>query len=664
MRCGEGTWLMDRFDREQRPGDRVDGAEQASGVDWRLPFLAGLLLVAAVCLLLAGAVIAFERVHSDVVFPGVRVGDVSLGGMTREAALAALRPVYEEQSARPLLARAAGIEYRVTVAEIGASFDVAAAVDAAFSVGRTGSLMDRLSTQFAALTRGYTVESSGIRIDRPKMESFLARVAREVDRPVRDAELVVGDDFSVRVTTEVIGRKLDVSRASTAIEQAMVSGAASVELPVLETLPKVVATDLEEARDKLARIYSGPVVLKSEGRRWELSLKEIAGLVSVEHKVGVPAPTVTLGEQPLKKLIDQIAAEIDQPKIDGRYDWSNGNLKPLEAGQDGRKLNKDKALEMLRSAISGDQRVVALPVEVERAIGGSIGPSELGIKERIEFGQTVIAGVPEKVYNIKLAASRLNGQVVRPGETFSFNKALGPTTLSAGFKVGFGITINNGEMQTVPSVAGGICQVATTLLHAVFWAGYQIEERYPHMYWIASYGQPPRGMTGLDATVEAPLLDFKFTNNTENYLLIQAKTDNNLLVFELYGTKPGWKVEVEGPIISNPVKADPEIVRQEEPTWPEGRELWVERATDGFDVVIIRRVIQGDDVRTLNLKSRYQPARNVLMVGTKKPEPTPSAPSPTPSPAGSQPASPRATAVPSSGAPGTPAPKPQLGSGG
>lgn len=622
---------MENSDQKQMVTDNSEPTElEETRFKWKWPFLAGLLSAVTACLVLVATAAAYQMIHSNVIFPGVQVAGVAVGGMTKDEALAAVKPLYDQQAARPLLVRMDGTERKMLLSEIGVSFDPAAGVDTAYRIGRTGGPLERIAAQLAALTRGNPVESSGVRIDRAKVRAVLAQQAKEIDSSVRDAELVIGDDFTVQISPEVIGRQLDVSGAIAVVEKGVVAGADSVELPVLITLPKRVQKDLEETRNTLTKVYAGPVTLQFDSRHWTLEKKEITSLVSVDYKAGIPAPTVSLKDEPLKKMADRIAGEIDQEKVDGRYSWGQGALKPLLEGKDGRKLDKAKTLETLRAAILGDRKVVALPVEVDKAIGGSIGPAQLMIKERVDFGQTAIAGVPEKIHNIKLAASRLNGVVVRPGETFSFNKELGPTTIKAGFQVGFGITINNGEMQTVPSVAGGICQVATTLLHAVFWAGYQIEERYPHMYWIASYGQRPRGITGLDTTVDAPVLDFKFINNTDNYLLIQSGTENNLLTFELYGTKPDWKVQVEGPVISNVVKADPKEVRQEEPTWPEGRTLWVERATDGFDVEIIRKVIQGDDVRTLHLKSRYQPSRNVLMVGTKKPEPTPT-PAQTPS---------------------------------
>ncbi|MHB0870970.1 MAG: VanW family protein [Chloroflexota bacterium] len=592
-------------------------------------------------LVAVAAVVGLQLVHADTIYPGVRVGNVSVGEMARERALAELEPHLVEQVSRPLRVRGAGTEQELRLADLGATFDTTATVDAAYAVGRTGGWTDRIAAHLGALTRGYSVEAPALRVDRSKLEAYLKQRAMEIDRQVRDSELVIGQDLSVRVTPSVAGRRLDVAVAAMAVERAVEEGAASLDLPVTDTQPKRVERDLEEARGLLGKMYSGPVALEFEGRRWTLGAKEIAGLVSVEQKVGLPAPVVSLRDEPLRQMVDRIAAEVDQPAANARLDWNGGSLKVIRPGQDGRQVDSDKALAALQEAISGNRRVVPLPVAVQESIGGSLDPGKLGIKELIEVGRTPLAGVPEKIYNIKLAASRLNGVVVPPGEVLSFNHELGPTTLKSGYQIGFGIAVNDGQMETVPSVAGGICQVSTTLLHAVFWAGYQIEERYPHLYWIATYGSPPRGMLGLDATVDDPNLDFKFVNNTENYLLIQTKTEGGYLEFDLYGTKPTWKVEVEGPIATNVIKADPAVVRQEEPTMAEGSELWVERATDGMDVTIIRKVTQGNDVRTLRIRSPYQPSRNVLMVGTKKTQPDPGAPTAAAS-AATQPQSPAA----------------------
>src|SRR5207253_11133036 len=121
---------------------------------------------------------------------------------------------------------------------------------------------------------------------------------------------------------------------------------------------------------------------------------------------------------------------------------------------------------------------VAVPAKIAQPAVTTAQRTQLGIHDLIERGETHFAGSsPPKIHNIKLAASRLHGVVVPPGAMFSFNQELGPTTLDSGYEVGWGIaSTGDGSHATVPSVAGGICQVATTLFQPVFWGGYQVEE--------------------------------------------------------------------------------------------------------------------------------------------------------------------------------------------
>lgn len=627
------------------------------------PLAAVAAVAGALLFLMLLSSVGYQMAHSGNVYPGVRVDGISVGGMSKEKALSELRPLFEERIKRPVLIRMAGEGREATLPELGASFNAAAAVEVAFAVGREGNFFQQAFSQWGALVGGHAVEAPGLAVDRAKLRTLVESLARGIDRPVREAELTIGSDQSVKVSTSVVGRKMDVAGAVAAIEKGLGTAAPIIDLPVAETRPKRVEQDLESARLQLTKMFSGPVSLEFNDKKWPLTVKEIAALVAVDQKTGAVEPAVSFQEKPLSQLVDKIAEEVDQPKINARYDYNGGALALLKQGQDGRKVNREQAITALKTALSTDTRSVPLPVEVAKAAGGSLNPADLGIKERIDFGRTAIAGVPEKIHNIKLAASRLNGVLLAPGDIFSFNREIGPTTLKSGFQTGFGISVANGQMETVPSVAGGICQVSTTLLHAVFWAGYQIEERYPHLYWIQTYGQPPRGIVGLDATVDDPSLDFKFMNNTDNYLLIGSSVANNQLEFSLYGTKPTWKVDVEGPIITNVRKADPAMVIQYEPSWPVGKQLQVERATDGMDVSIIRRVTEGGETRTLTLKSAYQPSRNVTMKGGTKAQPeaapTPE-PSETPEP---QPTAPGAPASPTAkpggtAVPAAPTPKP------
>jgi hypothetical protein len=158
--------------------------------------------------------------------------------------------------------------------------------------------------------------------------------------------------------------------------------------------------------------------------------------------------------------------------------------------------------------------------------------------------------------------------------------------------------------------------VATTLFHAVFWSGYQVEERNTHLYWITGYNS--RGVEGLDATVDEEAgLDFRFINNTEHYLLIQSWVEGGRVVFGLYGTKPDWTVKVQPGERTDVQKASQDQIVEEEPTLSAGQRLAVEGAMDGFKMINTRTVTKaGEDPRILRLTSVYRPSRNVVLVGT------------------------------------------------
>ncbi len=112
-------------------------------------------------------------------------------------------------------------------------------------------------------------------------------------------------------------------------------------------------------------------------------------------------------------------------------------------------------------------------------------------------------------------------------------------------------------------------------------------------------------------------LDFRFTNNTENYLLIQSWVEGGRVVFGLYGTQPDWTVKVQSGGRTDVQKASHDQIVEDEPTLPAGQRLAVEGAMDGFKVVNTRTVTRsGEEPRILRLTSVYRPSRNVVMVGT------------------------------------------------
>jgi vancomycin resistance protein YoaR len=218
---------------------------------------------------------------------------------------------------------------------------------------------------------------------------------------------------------------------------------------------------------------------------------------------------------------------------------------------------------------------------------------------------------PERIQNIALAASQFHGVLVAPGETFSMGDYLGDVSLDNGYAEALIIYGN----RTIKGVGGGVCQVSTTLFRAVFFAGYPIVERYPHAYRVGYYetgtGSPGPGM---DATVFLPLVDFKFTNDTPYWLLMETYIYGNQLLWKFYSTSDGRTVDWSSDR-SNEVKAPKPLYRENEDL-PKDKIEQVDWEAKGLDVVVYRTVQRGDEVLHQDrIKTHYLPWRAIYEYG-------------------------------------------------
>ncbi|MBI2938887.1 MAG: peptidoglycan binding domain-containing protein [Chloroflexi bacterium] len=457
------------------------------------------------------------------------------------------------------------------------------------------------------------------------------------------------------------GRRLDVPATVAAFQAAIDTPSREVALVVRTVPPRLADADLETVRGQLAAVVSPPLVLVGDDAEWTVSPVELARLTRVVMPASpTERPRLEFDRRPLESFVGKLAPRLERKPVNARFRYQNGKIVMIQREQPGRQLDVAQTVDaLLATAVTSHRRIPPVYALVPAAITAAT-QDQIVVKDKIMDATTSYAGsIPERAHNVELAAKRLDGTVIPPDTVFSFNAALGPATLKNGFKIGYGITLNGkGDIETVPSEAGGICQVATTLFHAVFWSGYPIVERNWHLYWIPRYGLPPRGLQGLDATVDEEYdVDFRFKNNTRNWVVIAARTDGANLTFELYGVKPDWEVKVEKPVITDPVQADPAPVRQEDPTMPPGRELLVEHAEDGFRAAIRRLVVRGAEVvDDWTARSIYRPSRNVTLFGPGlTPTPGPDAKG-TPAATGTPGAASTPTAAqPTPTAPGTPA---------
>lgn len=202
--------------------------------------LIGVLLLVAVIVVLIGA--AFSLLRGGTVYPGVRVADVDVGGLTLKQANDRLAKAAQTMGAKPIALKYPGGEVQTTAFELGGTLDVKGSAESAWRIGRQGSILHRLFEVLVSHREGLVVPlTQGY--DNKTASAYLHKLALKIDRHPWDARLVP-DGGSVRITPEKQGVKLDVPASVDGIEKAVNSGAKEYALVVKTALPEVTSEDL------------------------------------------------------------------------------------------------------------------------------------------------------------------------------------------------------------------------------------------------------------------------------------------------------------------------------------------------------------------------------------------------------------------------------------
>lgn len=363
------------------------------------------------------------------------------------------------------------------------------------------------------------------------------------------------------------------------------------------------------------------VQAKSLGRSKDTLSNISLMLQAYINTVNLP-PSYYYSENKLLSILSPIMNKIQVDPVDALFTFQNGRVTAFKPSKNGQTVD----IEELKSQISSkfltvvsspkpQTLAIEIPVKVLKPKITTDKANNLGIKELLASGTSLFQhSIPNRIYNISLASTRLNGILVAPNEVFSFGRALGDVSAFTGYLQAY--VIQNGK--TILGDGGGVCQVSTTFFRALLNAGLPIVERHAHAYRVGYYEQdsPP----GLDATVFVPSVDLKFKNDTGNYILIQTSIDPNVLrlTFELYGTKDGREVAIGKPVVTNETPAPPDVY-QDDPTLPKGQIKQVDFAASGANVYFTRQVTKdGKMIISDKFVSDFQPWQAVYLRGTKE----------------------------------------------
>jgi len=583
----------------------------------RLPWAFVIVLgVATLVVVMLLGFILFQIVYAFHVLPNVSVWSVDLSHQSVAEAAAKLEQQLAIKFNNATLELTDGThQWFATPVDLGLRLDTHATAQMALDVAR-GDLARQLSTALG----GVNLPPSVV-FDPGVAQAFLTRLAPQIDRAPIDAGLQL-NALSVITTPSQIGRVLDVTRTLSMLAEAgrSLDKTTRLTLPINTLQPKV--RDTSAAALRLQAALNGNFTLDlanplpGEPASWDLAPQQLAALITTKLAPDGSDIAIAFNTELLSAGLADLATQIDRTPEDARFTFNDETkqLDVIQASKVGRTLNITSTMERMNAALAHGERRVTLDVAVQQPeFPDTVKAADLGITQLIAQGQTYYAGSSkERMTNIGAATAQFQGILIKPGETFSFNKYLGDVSLDKGFAEA--LIIFNGR--TVKGVGGGVCQVSTTIFRAAFNAGFPIIERWPHAYRVSWY---ERGFgPGLDATVFSPDVDFRFKNDTPYHLLIEAYANDaaGRVTFKFYSTPDGRQVTVSDPIVEN-VVAHPPDKYEDDPTLAAGVTKQVDYAVDGADVTVNRTVtLNGQVISQDRIFTKYQPWQAVFMVGT------------------------------------------------
>ncbi|HEY6073431.1 MAG TPA: VanW family protein, partial [Anaerolineales bacterium] len=399
-----------------------------------------------------------------------------------------------------------------------------------------------------------------------------------------------------------------------------------VPLVIQNVEPKVmdVSAQAEAARSILSQplTLTVPNAQTGDPGPWVYEPAVLANMISAKPSADGGPLEVQLEPNALRQVLAAIQPQVDRQPQNARFyfDDPTGQLVLIDGSHVGRTLDIQGSLDMINNALARGEHNVGLQItETQPAVGSDATAAQLGITQVIsQYTSYYYGSSTERIQNIQTAAERFHGVLVAPGETFSMGQALGDVSLENGFAEA--LIIYGGR--TIKGVGGGVCQVSTTLFRTVFFAGFPVVERYSHAYRVSYYEETPSGsvdpnLAGMDATVYFPLVDFKFTNDSPYWLLMETYTDPGArtLTWKFYSTSDGRTVTYETTGPQNVIPAP-------DPAFEENNELGpnqirqVDWAANGADVNVTRTVVRNGQVYFQDqFQTHYEPWQAVCEFG-------------------------------------------------
>lgn len=430
-----------------------------------------LLSLIAILILGFGIFTIYNMFNTNIIY-GVYIKDMNVSGMSKSDAKYQLENYLADKLPEEIKVKHGDFETTISLSQIEASFDTKTATDDAFKIGREGNPLQNNFYVLSTMFGNVTIEPT-LSVNTEQLTKNLEEISTQLpDTVIQSSYYQEGNNLIITAGKE--GYVIDV----------------------------------------------------------EPTIEAIKNSISNFSCIDNPIELVVKTEQPNPIDVDKIHNEIYKEPVDAYYTTNPFTVYPSENGLDF-KISVDEAKALITAESKAEYTIplkTIYPNVTTNMIGTEAFPDQLA-----SFSTKYSTRDTDRTTNLRLAANKVNGTVLMPGETFSYNKVVGARTIAAGYKEA--AVYENGKV--VDGIGGGICQVSSTIYNAAIYANLDIVQRSNHQF-VPSYVTASR-----DATVVYGSIDFRFKNNRDYPIKIVCSVSGGIASCQIFGLKQDNDYQVE-----------------------------------------------------------------------------------------------------------------------
>lgn len=505
--------------------------------------------VLVIFLLVFSVIFSLISINNENILDNVSIMGIDVSNMSKEKAKEAVTEVITSKMQEELTLKKDDYETSLNANQINAQFDIDSAINEAYNVGRDGNIITNNYGILGTWLFGKKIECN-FNFDEESLNKKIDDISSKLPGAVVQNSYYIEDD----------------------------------ELIIVKGKPGIAIKKDELKENILAKV-------KAVNKKYEITT----------------IPTEEVESDAIN--LEQIRNEIYKEPQDA-YVSKNPTTVHTHANGVDFAISIEEAQEILEQ--DKEEYVIPLKITVPEKtledLGEEAFPDELGTYTT-RYDPTNY----NRSNNISISAKKINGTIVMPGETFSYNQVVGERTIAEGYKEAGAYAGG----RVVQDVGGGICQTSSTLYNAVLYANLEIVDRSNHQF-LTSYVS-----AGRDATVAWGSIDFQFKNNRTYPIKIEAVAENGVCTMSIYGIKEETEYEVV--IQSVVLSYIPYTTKYEnDDTLEEGKEIVEQSGYTGCTSEAYKILkLNGEIVsKTLLSKDTYDPMTRIVKRGTKKTEET------------------------------------------